>query len=85
MIILLDENFPLRFYTRLQKEGLATQHILLTGRGVDDKEIIARLMQEEVLFLTQDEDFVEAAPDCKASIIWSRVSQSMAISQRVEI
>jgi hypothetical protein len=42
-------------------------------------------MQEEVLFLTQDEDFVEAAPDCKASIIWSRVSQSMAISQRVEI
>jgi predicted nuclease of predicted toxin-antitoxin system len=85
MIILLDENFPLRFYTRLQKEGLAAQHILLTGRGVDDKEIIARLMQEEVLFLTQDEDFVEAAPDCKASIIWSRVSQSMAIDQRVEI
>jgi hypothetical protein len=42
-------------------------------------------MQEEVLFLTQDEDFVEAAPDCKASIIWSRVSQSMAIDQRVEI
>ena len=34
MIILLDENFPLRFYTRLQKEGLAAQHILLTGRGV---------------------------------------------------
>jgi len=85
MIILLDENFPLRFYTRLQKEGLAAQHILLTDRGVDDKQIIARLMQEEVLFLTQDEDFVEAAPDCKASIIWSRVSQSMAIDQRVEI
>ena len=42
-------------------------------------------MQEEVLFLTQDEDFVEAAPDCKASIIWSRASQSMAIDQRVEI
>jgi predicted nuclease of predicted toxin-antitoxin system len=85
MIILLDENFPLRFYTRLQKEGLAAQHILLTDRGIDDKQIIARLMQEEMLFLTQDEDFVEAAPDCKASIIWSRVSQSMAIDQRVEI
>ena len=85
MIILLDENFPLRFYTRLQEEGLAAQHILLTDRGIEDKQITARLMQEEVLFLTQDEDFVEAAPDCKASIIWSRVSQSMAIDQRVEI
>ena len=85
MIILLDENFPLRFYTRLQKEGLAAQHILLTDRGIHDREIIARLQQEEVLFLTQDEDFIEAAPDCKASIIWSRVSQSMAIDRRVEI
>jgi predicted nuclease of predicted toxin-antitoxin system len=85
MIILLDENFPLRFYTRLQKEGLAAQHILLTDRGIEDKQITARLMREEMLFLTQDEDFVEAAPDCKASIIWSRVSQSMAIDQRVEI
>jgi predicted nuclease of predicted toxin-antitoxin system len=85
MIILLDENFPLRFYTRLQKEGFSAQHILLTDRGIKDTQIIARLKQEEVLFLTQDEDFVEAAPDCKASIIWSRVSQSMAIDQRVEI
>jgi predicted nuclease of predicted toxin-antitoxin system len=85
MIILLDENFPLRFYNRLQKEGFTTQHILLTDRGIRDKQIIARLMQEEVLFLTQDEDFVEAAPDCKASIIWSRVTQSIPVDQRVEI
>jgi hypothetical protein len=28
---------------------------------------------------------VAAAPDCRASIIWSRVSQSMAIEARVEI
>lgn len=85
MIILLDENFPLRFYTRLQKEGFPAQHILLTNRGINDKQIIDRLKQEELLFLTQDEDFVEAAPDYKASIIWSRVSQSVAIDQRVEI
>ena len=85
MIILLDENFPLRFYTRLQKEGLPAQHILLTDRGIRDKQIIPRLKQEELLFLTQDEDFVETAPDCKASIIWSRVSQSMAIDHRVDI
>ena len=85
MIVLLDENFPLRFYTRLQKERLAVQHILLTHRGISDKEIIVRLKREELLFLTQDEDFVQAAPDCKASIIWSRVSQSMAIDRRVAI
>ena len=46
-----------------QKEGLAAQHILLTDRGIHDKQIIARLMQEQLLFLTQDEDFVDAAPD----------------------
>jgi predicted nuclease of predicted toxin-antitoxin system len=85
MIVLLDENFPLRFYTRLQREGLSVEHILLTHRGIHDREILGRLRREEVFFLTQDEDFVEAAPDCKASIIWSRVSQSMPIDRRVEI
>ena len=85
MIILLDENFPLRFYTRLQREGFSVEHILLTHRGILDREILLRLKQEELLFLTQDKDFVEAAPDCKASIVWSRVSQSMAIDRRVEI
>ena len=55
MIVLLDENFPLRFYTRLQKEGLAAQHILLTDRGIHDREIIARLKQE-VETMRQQED-----------------------------
>ncbi len=85
MIILLDENFPLRFYTRLKQEGFSAEHILLTHRGIHDRDILIRLEKEELLFLTQDEDFVDAAPDCKASIIWSRVSQSMAIDGRVEI
>jgi predicted nuclease of predicted toxin-antitoxin system len=56
MIILLDENFPLRFYTRLQKEGFSGEHILLTHRGIHDRDIFIRLRQEELLFLTQDED-----------------------------
>ncbi len=60
MIILLDENFPLRFYTRLQKEGFTAQHILLTYRGIHDQDIFVRLKQEELLFLTQDKDFVDA-------------------------
>jgi len=50
MIILLDENFPLRFYTRLQKEGLAAQHILLTDRGIHDGQIIARLKTGGAIF-----------------------------------
>ena len=85
MIILLDENFPLRLYTRLRKEGFQTEHILLGQRGLHDKEIMVRLKREELLFLTQDEDFVDAGPDCKASIIWSQVTQSIPIDKRVEI
>jgi predicted nuclease of predicted toxin-antitoxin system len=68
MIILLDENFPLRFYTRFQKEGFSAEHILLTHRGIHDRDIFIRLRQEELLFLTQDEDFVDAAPDCAACV-----------------
>jgi|GEM_PF-3166416 len=50
MIILLDENFPLRFYNRLQKEGFPAEHILLTHRGIHDQDIFIRLRQEELLF-----------------------------------
>ncbi|HKY07276.1 MAG TPA: DUF5615 family PIN-like protein [Candidatus Binatia bacterium] len=71
MIILLDENFPLRFYTRLQREMFSVEHILLGNRGIQDRDILLRLKQEELLFFTQDEDFVGTSPDCKASIIWS--------------
>jgi predicted nuclease of predicted toxin-antitoxin system len=85
MIILLDENFPLRLYSRLRKDGFQSEHILLGQRGIQDSQIMARLMREELLFLTQDEDFVDAAPDCKASIIWSQVTQSTPIDKRVEI
>ena len=85
MIILLDENFPLRLHTRLQKDGFQVEHILLAQRGIPDKQIIERLKREELLFLTQDEDFADAAAHCKSSIVWSQVPQSMAIDKRVDI
>jgi len=85
VIILLDENFPLALYTRLRREGFQAEHILLGQRGILDSQIMARLEKEELLFLTQDEDFVEATPDCKATIIWSRVTQSIPTDRRVEI
>jgi len=34
MIILLDETFPLRFYTRLQREEFSAENILLTRSGI---------------------------------------------------
>jgi uncharacterized protein DUF5615 len=46
MIILLDENFPLRFYTRLQREGFSAEHILLTNRGIHDQDIMVRLKKK---------------------------------------
>ncbi len=85
MTILLDENFPLRLYRRLQIEGFLVEHILLGQRGIPDRQIMERLKQEELLFLTQDEDFVDLTQDCKASIIWSQVSQSLPIDKRVQI
>jgi predicted nuclease of predicted toxin-antitoxin system len=57
MIILLDENFPLRLYTKLRQERYQVEHILLTHRGIHDRELFTRLDEEELLFLTQDEDF----------------------------
>ena len=76
MIILLDENFPLRFYTRLQREGFSVEPILLTTRGIHDRDIMVRLEKAELLFFTQDQDFMDVLPDCKASIILSRVCRS---------
>jgi predicted nuclease of predicted toxin-antitoxin system len=65
MIILLDENFPLRLYNKLLQEGYEAEHILLTHRGIHDKEIIVRLNKEELLFLTAYSD--EIATDSEAN------------------
>ncbi|MGH7873043.1 MAG: DUF5615 family PIN-like protein [Candidatus Binatia bacterium] len=78
-------EFPVAVLTRLQREGFSVEHILLTHRGIHDRDILLRLKQEGLFFLTQDEDFVDAAPNCNSSIIWSRVPQSMVIDRRVEI
>jgi predicted nuclease of predicted toxin-antitoxin system len=66
MIILLDENFPLRLYTKLQNESFSVEHILLSHRGISDRLIFARLQREELVFLTQDKDFLKTASDCQS-------------------
>jgi predicted nuclease of predicted toxin-antitoxin system len=59
MKILLDENFPIQLYRRLQHEGYDAEHIIALGlRGLPDADIRLRLAAEaDLLFLTQDTEF----------------------------
>ena len=86
MKILLDENFPLPLYHRLRSAGYDAEHIIALGqRGAKDSEIRTRLVRENIVFLTQDTEFADAASDCRAKIIISRVRQNLSIQRRVEI
>lgn len=59
MRILLDENFPLALLWKLQEEGHQVDHIILLGlRGAPDRAIVDRLNSEDVLLLTQDQEFL---------------------------
>jgi len=86
MTILLDENFPLRLYRRLRQRGYAAEDIIVLGqRGVPDSAIGGRLRTEELLFLTNDTDFIALAAGCRATILLSRVSQNLPVEDRVRI
>jgi hypothetical protein len=85
VIVLLDENFPLGLLRRLQNEGVAAQHIITLGwRGVSDARIRERLQDDQVLFLTQDEDFL-FGEKVRAIVVLSRVRQSRPLRERIEI
>lgn len=59
MKVLLDENFPLGLVRVLELDGVQVEHIITLGwRGASDTRIRTRLSSPEVLFLTQDEDFL---------------------------
>lgn len=59
MTVLLDENFPLGLLRRLQADGVVAEHIITMGwRGASDARIRERLGDEDVIFLTQDDDFL---------------------------
>ena len=85
MRIPLDEDFPLALVRRLRDEGREVDHIILLGlRGTPDLNIVARLDSEDILFLTQDQEF-SALPRAHSSVIVSRVNQGLPISVRVQI
>jgi len=87
MRILLDENFPIQLYRRLQERGHAAEHIIALGlRGLPDAEIRRRLAAEaDLLFLTQDTEFAELPSGTAATVMISRIPQAIPIARRVEL
>lgn len=85
MKILLDENFPLALHRTLLADGERAEHIITLGwRGASDKRIGERLLDSDLLFLTQDEDFLLSKP-VAAVIVLSRVRQARPLRERVAI
>lgn len=85
MKILLDENFPLGLYRSLKADGEEVEHIITLGwRGASDQQISERLVDRNVLFLTQDEDFLFDKPT-EAVVVLSRVRQSRPLPERVDV
>jgi len=85
MKILLDENFPLALVRELLQQGYEAEHMILPGlRGTPDDNIIDRLGSEDLLFLTNDREFLDL-PSGRSSVIVSRVTQKRAVKMRIEI
>jgi uncharacterized protein DUF5615 len=83
---LLDENFPLALYRRLRDAGKDVEHIIALGqRGIADDTLRRRLASEELVLLTQDQEFEDIADDLRSQVIISYVPQRLPIRERVEI
>jgi hypothetical protein len=74
--VFLDENFPLTLVYRLRDDGHDAEPVITVGwRGASDARIAERLVETDLLFLTQDEDLLFAR-DLAAVIVLSRVKQA---------
>jgi len=83
--IFLDENFPVGLERRLKDDGYEVEHVITIGwRGASDGQIRERLVDADLLFLTQDEDFLFSKGPA-ALIVLSRVRQTRPIRERIEI
>lgn len=86
MRVLLDENFPLPLLDALLGEDIDAEHIIRSGqRGAPDRVIRARLDVEELVLLTNDTEFLRAPVPSSGWVIVSRVRQSRALAERVEV
>jgi hypothetical protein len=83
--VLLDENFPLGLVRALRADGLHAEHIITIGwRGASDTRIRERLQDDQVVFLTQDEDFL-FGETLAAVVLISRVKQTRPLRERIDI
>ena len=83
--IFLDENFPLGLERRLKNDGNEVDHVITIGwRGASDARIAERLVDADLLFLTQNEDFLFSKGPA-AIIVLSRARQARPIRERIEI
>lgn len=85
MKVFLDENFPLSLERQLTNAGFHTEHVITMGwRGASDARIRSRLVEADLLFLTQDDDFLfSKGPN--AIIVVSRVKQGRPLRERIAI
>lgn len=85
MKVFLDENFPLTLVHRLRDDGHDADHVVTVGwRGASDARIGERLVDGDLLFLTQDEDFLFTR-GLAAVIVLSRVRQARPLQERIDI
>jgi hypothetical protein len=83
--VLLDENFPLGLLRGLREDGFEADHIITLGwRGAADSKIRQRLQDADLLFLSQDEDFL-FGESVAAVIVLSRVRQSRRLKERTDL
>ena len=85
MTVLLDENFPLGLVRALQADDLHVEHIITLGwRGASDARVRTRLSSPNVIFFTQDEDFLFSQPVASIVVV-SRVRQARRLEDRIEV
>ncbi len=85
MKLFLDENFPLALVRHLKADGYQAEHVITIGwRGASDDRIRERLADTDLMFLTQDEDFL-FSHEVGAVIVLSRVRQARPLHERLDI
>lgn len=86
MKIFLDENFPLTLQTELADLEYNVLHVISENlRGITDQDIVKKLQEEELLFFTKDDDFLDFDIGDHSVIVLSRIPQSKPIEQRISI
>jgi hypothetical protein len=83
--VLLDENIPLALLKPLSSTHEVEHIILLGQRGMKDEAIRVRLLREELLFVTQDEEFLDWQSLPRGMVLLSRVAQSRPLNERIRV